>query len=156
MKTRKQQIESQIKVLQSRLNRFTSVQFKSTVAGLILEIERLESELESLPDPIPATRTLKLETPRRSYRAWVAEISHEIDTKHGGFVKEFLPPVDRQFNKKGETSATFKKQLTLKLFFKIAMATTGYLKIWKVTLKSSATKKLNIFSQKELKGEDTK
>lgn len=107
MKTRNQ-IEKEIQVLQSRMSRFTSNQFKSTVVDLIIKIELLQAELESLPDPVPATRTLRLETPRRAWRAWVAQISPEIDVKHGGFTKEFLPPVDRQFNKKGETSATFR------------------------------------------------
>lgn len=120
MKTRSQ-IEKEIQVLQSRMSRFTSVQFKSTVAGLILEIEVLQAELDSLldslPDPVPTTRTLKLNTPRRAWRAWVAQISPEIDAKHGGFTKEFIEPFDRQFNKKGETSARFKITVNTEAIF---------------------------------------
>lgn len=106
MKTR-QQIEFQIQVLQSRMSRFTSSQFKATVVDLIIKIELLQAELELLPAPA-TTRTLTLETPRRAWRAWVAKISPEIDTKHGGFTKDFISPIDRQFDKKGEASATFK------------------------------------------------
>jgi len=113
-----QQIQKQIKVLRSRLSRFTSESFKSQVAGLILEIERLEGQLEQIEEKVqPATRTLKLETPRRVNRCWVAKLSHEKDARWGGFKKSFIEPKERIFGKKGETSAAFQIEIDLNAIY---------------------------------------
>ena len=58
-------------------------------------------------------KTLELQTPRRAWRAWVAKISAKKDPVYGGFSKEFIEPCDRQFDRKGETSATFEIEIDL-------------------------------------------
>lgn len=112
-----QQIQKQIKVLQSRLSRFTTESFKPVVAGILLEIEILEAKLEEVELVQPKTRTLKLETPRRVNRCWVARLSPEKDARYGGFQKSFVEPKERTFGKKGETSATFVIEIDLNAIY---------------------------------------
>lgn len=113
-----QQIQKQIKILESRLSRFTTESFKSQVVGLILEIERLEGQLEQIEEKVqPKTRTLKLETPRRVNRSWVAKLSPEKDPRYGGFQKSFIEPKERTFGKKGEVSARFEIEIDLNAIY---------------------------------------
>lgn len=115
--------------LQSKLNRLNA-QLKITkgrqnLRKLIEKILKVEAAIEAIEKNtivgfkrLPKTRTLTLETPRRAWRAWVAEISPEKDIKHGGFTKKFIEPVSRKFEgKKGETSATFEIPIDLNAIY---------------------------------------
>lgn len=92
---------------------------------LIEKILKVEAAIEAIEKNtivgfkrLPKTHTLTLETPRRAWRAWVAEISPEKDIKHGGFTKKFIEPVSRKFEgKKGETSATFEIPIDLNAIY---------------------------------------
>ena len=114
--------------LQSKLARLNA-QLAITRGGqnqrkLIEKILKVEAAIEAIEKNtivsfkrLPKTRTLTLETPRRAWRAWVAKISPEKDIKHGGFTKKFIEPVSREFNKKGETSATFEIPIDLNVIY---------------------------------------
>lgn len=94
-------------------------------AKLVIKILAVEAAIEQLDKNnivafkrLPKTRTLNLETPRRAWKSWVAKISPEKDTKHGGFKKKFIEPVSRKFEgKKGEVSATFEIPIDLKAIY---------------------------------------
>ena len=94
-------------------------------AKLIIAILAVEAAIEAIEKNtivafkrLPKTRTLTLETPRRAWKAWVAKISPERDTKYGGFTKKFIEPVSRKFEgKKGEVSATFEIPIDLNAIY---------------------------------------
>ena len=115
--------------LETKLNKLNA-QLRAThgnraKAKLVIKILAVEAAIEQIQKNaivafkrLPKTRTLTLETPRRAWRAWVAEISPEKDIKHGGFTKKFIEPVSRKFEgKKGETSATFEIPIDLNAIY---------------------------------------
>ena len=115
--------------LETKLNKLNA-QLRAThgnraKAKLVIKILAVEAAIEQIQKNaivsfkrLPKTRTLTLETPRRAWRAWVAELSPEKDIKHGGFTKKFIEPVSREFKgKKGETSATFEIPIDLNAIY---------------------------------------
>ena len=115
--------------LETKLNKLNA-QLRAThgnraKAKLVIKILAVEAAIEQIQKNaivsfkrLPKTRTLTLETPRRAWRAWVAELSPEKDIKHGGFTKKFIEPVSREFKgKKGETSATFEISIDLNAIY---------------------------------------
>ena len=115
--------------LQSKLTRLNAqlsiTKGRQNQRKLIEKILKVEAAIEAIEKNtivalkrLPKTRTLTLETPRRAWRAWVAKISPERDTKYGGFTKKFIEPVSRKFEgKKGEVSATFEIPIDLNAIY---------------------------------------
>jgi hypothetical protein len=111
--TQLQSLQTKLARLNRQLTAFQkgiSKALRSVAVKIIIEIERLESlifQIAKATQIAIAKRTLTLSTPKRAWRAWVAKISAKRDKVHGGFSKEFIEPIDRQFGKKGEIEATF-------------------------------------------------
>ena len=96
--------------------------------NLILEIDRIEMLLEKLEhaarvlafaeETKPRYIELTLDTPKNRYRAWVAMVLPEYDKCNGGLKKRFIKAIDRKFNYRGETKATFKIKIELDKIYK--------------------------------------
>ena len=108
-------LNAQLKITKGRQNQRKLIE---KILKVEAAIEQIQKNAIVAFKRLPKTRTLTLETPRRAWRAWVAEISPEKDIKHGGFTKKFIEPVSRKFEgKKGEASATFEIPIDLNAIY---------------------------------------
>lgn len=88
---------------------------KSIAINIIFAIEKIEALIEAIKET--PVRELFLKTPRKAWRAWVATITGTRDKIYGGFSKQFIEPISREFDKKGEISATFNIPINLKAIY---------------------------------------
>ncbi len=123
-------IQSRIKYYSQKLVKLEALlkgkTTKKYAIDIIFAIAKTEAILESLKVAqaksmiVPFKRAIgkvKIQSPGKGRRAWLARLSSERDKKYGGFVKEFLEPTSREFDRKGETLARFEIPINLKDVF---------------------------------------
>lgn len=103
--------------LQAKLQKLeTKLQVLSKLSvskSLLIKVVEQILKLEKLIKNAITKRVLELKTGRKQWRAWVAKISAKRDKVHGGYCKKFIEPTKREFDKKGEVSATFEIEIDL-------------------------------------------
>ena len=115
LQTKLARLNAQLSITKGRQNQHKLIE---KILKVEAAIEAIEKNTIVSFKRLPKTRTLTLETPRRAWRAWVAKLSPEKDIKHGGFTKQFIEPVSREFKgKKGEVSATFEIPIDLNAIY---------------------------------------